>query len=718
MKELYLRQIAATVGAKVWQIENCADMFADGDTIPFISRYRKEKTGGMDDATVAEVKHWIDVYDEMEKRKGTILATIEQAGALTPELKARIEECVNSTELEDIYLPWRPKRRTKATAAKELGLEPLADIMWNLRTRDPHQSARAYIKGSPALGGKPGAETPEEALAGARDIIAERLSETALIRQNLRSLFRTRRLHSKATKAAKENPESGKYRSYFDFTMPLDRMPSHNLLAILRAENEGFLSVGLDTDAEKCGNKIYYDFCQAQGYPGGALSEQIKEAVADAFKRLLEPSISSEVIREAKEKADIESIRVFGENLRQLLLQAPVGEKRTMAVDPGFRNGCKIACLDEQGGLLYHTIIFPHPPQNDKVKALMAVQNMLQKYDIQAVAIGNGTASRETEEFFRKVQLPEGCKLWTVSEDGASIYSASEIAREEFPDEDVTVRGAVSIGRRLMDPLSELVKIDPKNLGIGQYQHDVDQTLLKETLDNTVESCVNSVGVNLNTASPYLLSYVSGIGPVLASNIVAWRAQNGPFESRSQLLKVPRLGPKAFQQCAGFLRIRGAANPLDGSAVHPESYHIVDSMAASLGVKASELVGNEELCSRIKPEDFVSGDAGLPTVTDIVKELAKPGLDPREQASEFAFADDIHELEDLKVGMELPGIVTNITAFGAFVDIGLHDNGLLHVSQMGPRGTDPSKVVKLHQHINVRVLDVDLDRRRISLGMI
>ncbi len=718
MKELYLRQIAATVGAKVWQIENCADMFADGDTIPFISRYRKEKTGGMDDATVAEVKHWIDVYDEMEKRKGTILATIEQAGALTPELKARIEECVNSTELEDIYLPWRPKRRTKATAAKELGLEPLADIMWNLRTRDPHQSARAYVKGSPALGGKPGAETPEEALAGARDIIAERLSETALIRQNLRSLFRTRRLHSKATKAAKENPESGKYRSYFDFTMPLDRMPSHNLLAILRAENEGFLSVGLDTDAEKCGNKIYYDFCQAQGYPGGALSEQIKEAVADAFKRLLEPSISSEVIREAKEKADIESIRVFGENLRQLLLQAPVGEKRTMAVDPGFRNGCKIACLDEQGGLLYHTIIFPHPPQNDKVKALMAVQNMLQMYDIQAVAIGNGTASRETEEFFRKVQLPEGCKLWTVSEDGASIYSASEIAREEFPDEDVTVRGAVSIGRRLMDPLSELVKIDPKNLGIGQYQHDVDQTLLKETLDNTVESCVNSVGVNLNTASPYLLSYVSGIGPVLASNIVAWRAQNGPFESRSQLLKVPRLGPKAFQQCAGFLRIRGAANPLDGSAVHPESYHIVDSMAASLGVKASELVGNEELCSRIKPEVFVSGDAGLPTVTDIVKELAKPGLDPREQASEFAFADDIHELEDLKAGMELPGIVTNITAFGAFIDIGLHDNGLLHVSQMGPRGTDPSKVVKLHQHITVRVLDVDLDRRRISLGMI
>lgn len=718
MKEIYLKQIAVAVGARVWQIENCADMFEDGDTIPFISRYRKEKTGGMDDATVAEVKHWIDVFAEMEKRKATILKTIEEAGALTGELRSRIESCVDSTELEDIYLPWRPKRRTRATAAREAGLEPLADLMWNLRTRDPMQSARSFVKGSPALKGKAGAEDAAQALAGARDIIAERLSETAAIRSDLRSVFRTRRLESKATKAAKDNPEAAKYRSYFEFKMPLDRMPSHNLLAILRAENEGFLSVGLDTDAEKCGKKIYYEFCQAQGYPSGALADQIKEAVDDSFKRLLEPSISGEVIREAKERADIESIRIFGENLRQLLLQAPVGEKRTMAVDPGFRNGCKIACLDSQGGLLYHTIIFPHPPQNEKIKSLMAVQGMLEKYRIEAVAIGNGTASRETEEFFRKIQLPDGCKVWTVSEDGASIYSASEVAREEFPDEDVTVRGAVSIGRRLMDPLSELVKIDPKNLGIGQYQHDVDQALLKEKLDNTVESCVNSVGVNLNTASPYLLSYVAGIGPSLAGNIVSWRAQNGAFRSRSELLKVPRLGPKAYEQCAGFLRIRGAANPLDGSAVHPESYHIVDAMARSLGVSTRELVGNAQLCSRLRAEDFVGGDVGLPTVTDILKELAKPGLDPREQASAFAFADDIHDLEDLRAGMELPGIVTNITAFGAFVDIGLHDNGLLHVSQMGPRGTNPASVVKLHQHIKVKVLQVDTDRRRISLGLV
>ena len=718
MKEIYLKQIAATVGAKVWQVENCADMFADGDTIPFISRYRKEKTGGMDDATVAEVKHWVDVYEEMEKRKGTILKTIEEAGALSDELREKIEECVDAVELEDIYLPWRPKRRTKATAAKELGLEPLADLMWNLRTRDPGQSARAFVSGSPSLQGKPGAESVEKALAGARDIIAERLSENAAIRRNLRTIFKARRLEAKATKAAADSPEAAKYRNYFDFKMPLDRMPSHNLLAVLRAENEGFLSLSLDTDAEKCGSKIYYDFCKEQGYPSAALSDQIKEAVADSFKRLLEPSISAEVIREAKARADVESIKVFGENLRQLLLQAPVGQKRTMAIDPGFRNGCKIACLDEQGSLLYHTIIFPHPPQNEKIKALATLQAMLEKYGIQAVAIGNGTASRETEEFIRRVQLPEGCKVWTVSEDGASIYSASEIAREEFPDEDVTVRGAVSIGRRLMDPLSELVKIDPKNLGIGQYQHDVDQSLLKEKLEGTVESCVNSVGVNLNTASPYLLSYVAGIGPVLARNIVSWRAQNGPFRSRAELLKVPRLGPKAYEQCAGFLRIRGAENPLDASAVHPESYHIVDAMASSLGVSTKALVGNAELISRIKAEDFVGGSVGLPTVQDILKELAKPGLDPREQASEFAFADDVHSLEDLRTGMELPGIVTNITAFGAFVDVGLHDNGLVHVSQMGPRGTDPSRVLKLHQQIRVRVLSVDIDRGRISLGLV
>lgn len=709
MKEIYINHIAGLMGLKTWQVENCADMFAQGDTIPFISRYRKEKTGGMDDSEVAELKHWVDVFAEMEKRKETVLKTISEAGALTDELRSRIENCVVSAELEDLYLPFRPKRRTRATAARELGLEPLADSMWRLKVRNPRAEAAKYVK--------PGkVEDADAALGGARDIIAERLSETATIRENMRRIFRARRVVSKVTKKA-EGPEADKYRSYFNWSCPLDKVPSHSLLAILRAENEGYLSVSVDSDQERCTKKIYYDFCQMQGYPSGELGEQIREAVDDSFKRLLEPSISSEVIREAKEKADAESIRVFGENLRQLLLGAPVGQKRTMAVDPGFRNGCKIACLDEQGGLICHTIIYPHPPQNEKVKALVTVQEMLEKYRIEAVAIGNGTASRETGEFFRKLELPEGCKVWTVSEDGASIYSASEVGREEFPDEDVTVRGAVSIGRRLMDPLAELVKIDPKNLGIGQYQHDVDQTLLKEKLDNTVEACVNAVGVNLNTASPYLLRYVAGIGPQIAANIVAYRSENGGFSSRSELKKVPRLGAKAFEQCAGFLRVKGAANPLDDSAVHPESYFVVDRMAADLGVSVRELVGNAELCSRIHAEKYVEGEVGLPTVNDILKELAKPGLDPREAASDFAFADDIHELEDLRTGMELPGIVTNITAFGAFVDIGLHDNGLLHVSQLGPRGTDPSRVLKLHQQIKVRVIGVDLERRRISLAL-
>ena len=718
MKELYLNHIAGNLGLKVWQVENCVQMLEDGDTIPFISRYRKEKTGGMDDSEVAEVKHWADVFSEMEKRKETITRTIREAGALTDELEKKIASSVSSTELEDLYLPYRPKRRTRATIAKELGLEPLADAMWNVRTRDPYKSAAAFVKGSPSLQGKAGAEDVEAALAGARDIIAERLSETATIRENLRAIYRRRRIESRATKAGRENRDADKYRNYFDFSMPLERIPSHNLLAILRAEKEGWLSVSIDADPEKCGNKIYYDFCQEHSYPCEALAGQIKEAVADSFKRLLDPSISTETIKEAKEKADIESIKVFGENLRQLLLGAPVGQKRTMAIDPGFRNGCKIACLDEQGSLLYHTIIFPHPPQNEKVKALTEVEEMLDRFGIQAVAIGNGTASRETEEFMKKVSLPQGCKVWTVSEDGASIYSASEVARKEFPDEDVTVRGAVSIGRRLMDPLAELVKIDPKNLGIGQYQHDVDQVLLKEKLDNTVESCVNSVGVNLNTASPYLLSYIAGIGPSLAENIISYRNGNGAFRSREELKKVPRLGAKAFEQCAGFLRIHDAANPLDNSSVHPESYGIVDMMAAKLGVTTKELVGNQALCARIKAEDYVSDKAGLPTINDILKELVKPGLDPREQASGFSFADDIHSIEDLKTGMELPGIVTNITNFGAFVDIGLHDNGLIHVSQMGPRGTDPSKVLKLHQQIRVSVLSVDTERNRIALRLI
>ena len=494
--------------------------------------------------------------------------------------------------------------------------------------------------------------------------------------------------------------------------MPLQRIPSHNLLAILRAENEGFLSVGLDADPEKCGNKIYYDFCQEHRYPGSKLADQIRQAVDDAYKRLLEPSLTNEIVKEAKEKADIESINVFGENLTQLLLSAPVGQKRTMAIDPGFRNGCKIVCLDEQGNLLHHEIIFPHPPQSEKIKSIMAVSSMIDEYAIEVIAIGNGTASRETEDFIKRVGIPENVKVFTVSEDGASIYSASEVARQEFPDEDVTVRGAVSIGRRLMDPLSELVKIDPKSLGVGQYQHDVDQNLLREKLDNTVVICVNSVGVNLNTASPYLLSYVSGIGPALASNIVEYRFSIKGFSSRNQLRKVPKLGPKAFEQCAGFLRIQNAENPLDNSAVHPECYHIVDRMASDLGVSTKELVGNEELIKKIDPSAYVEGEFGLPTINDILKELAKPGRDPRQSAQEFSFAEDIHEIDDLKPGMELPGIVTNVTAFGAFVDIGIHENGLIHVSQM--RG----QKVKLHQKVTVSVLDVDLDRKRISLRLL
>ena len=710
MKEIYIKHIAGLLGVKDWQVENCVEMFADGDTIPFISRYRKEKTGGMDDAQVAEVRHWADVFDEMEKRKETILKTISEAGALTDELRARIGNCVSSTELEDIYLPWRPKRRTRATAAREKGLEPLADMLWNAAAADPEHEAAKFVGDKVA--------SAEDALAGARDIIAERFSETAEIREELRRVFRTRRIRSSVTKAGRENPEAAKYRSYFDFNFPISRIPSHNLLAMLRAENEGYLNIEIDADPQRCAESVYRYWAHGRRIASKEAAEEVRAAGEDSYKRLLEPSISGEIIREAKQKADIESIRVFGENLRQLLLSPPVGQKRTMAIDPGFRNGCKIACLDEQGRLLHHTIIYPHPPQNDKIKAIMSVQQMLDKYRIEAVAIGNGTASRETAEFMKRIRLPEGCKVWTVSEDGASIYSASEIARREFPDEDVTVRGAVSIGRRLMDPLAELVKIDPKNLGIGQYQHDVDQNLLKEKLDNTVESCVNLVGVNLNTASPWLLAYVAGIGPSLAENIVATREKKGGFRSRAELRDVPRLGAKAFEQCAGFLRIRGAENPLDNSAVHPESYGIVDRMAASLGVSTRELVGNAELCSKIHAGDFVTADAGLPTINDILKELAKPGLDPREQAADFSFSDDIHSIEDLKAGMDLPGIVTNITNFGAFVDIGLHENGLIHVSKLGPRGTDPSKVLKLHQQIRVRVLDVDLDRRRIALGLL
>ncbi len=710
IKEIYIASAAKRVGVKEWQVENCAKLFEEGATIPFVSRYRKERTGGLDEVAIAEIRHWIDVFAELDKRKTTVLETIEQAGALTPELRSKIEGSVESREVEDLYLPFKPKRRTRATIAKEAGLEPLADKMYSVSLTDPVPEARKYVGDKVA--------TVEDALAGACDIIAERLSETASVRETVRQIFKTRRIVTKATKKA-TGPEAMKYKSYFDYSESIDRIAPHRLLAILRAEEEGFLSLKIDADAEKCGKKIYYDFCQERRYPSPALAEYMHAAFDDSFKRLIEPSISNEVMKEAKEKADIESIRIFGENLRQLLLAAPIGQKRTLAIDPGFRTGCKVVCLDEQGNLLHNEAIFPHPPASEKVKAIQALSNMVQKYKIEVIAIGNGTAGRETEDFIKRVPLPQGVRVFMVSEDGASIYSASEVARAEFPEYDVTVRGAVSIGRRLMDPLAELVKIDPKSLGVGQYQHDVDQGLLKETLDNTVESCVNNVGVNLNTASSYLLSYVSGIGPALAENIVEYRSENGAYKSRKELLKVKRLGDKAFEQCVGFLRIHGASNPLDNSAVHPEAYHIVDRMAKDLGVKASELVGNAELISKIDPAGYVAGDFGLPTINDILNELRKPGLDPRESAQEFEFAHDIKTIEDLKTGMELPGIVTNITAFGAFVDIGIKQNGLIHASQMGVKGmADPSKVLKLHQQVRVTVLSVDFDRNRISLRLL
>ena len=707
IKKNYIKIIADALEVQPWQVENCILMLQDGNTIPFISRYRKEKTGGLDDLEVASVKHYAEDFEELDNRKETVLENIEAQGKLTDELRKAIEECTVSSVLEDLYLPYRPKRRTRASVAKEAGLEPLADKIWDLSCADPAREAKAFV------GEK--VESVDAALAGARDIIAEKFSETPAFRETLRGIFRRLHIKGSATKAADGNPDADKYKAWFRHSEPLQSIPSHRLLAMLRAEEEGFLSVKIDSDSEKCCKKLFYDFCQGKRYPNAAVSEQLKMALEDSFDRLLEPSISNEIIKEAKAKADKEAIRIFGENLQQLLLSAPVGQKRTLAIDPGFRNGCKMACLDENGRLLHDEIIFPHPPRSEKVASMMRISAIVEQYGIQAIAIGNGTASRETEQFVKMTHLPSTCKVYVVSEDGASIYSASEVAREEFPNKDVTVRGAVSIGRRLMDPLSELVKIDPKSLGVGQYQYDVDQTALREKLDETVEHCVNLVGVNLNTASPYLLQYVSGIGPVLARNIVSYRDSEGAFPSRDALLKVPRLGAKAYQQCAGFLRVKGSANPLDDSSVHPEAYPLVDKIAADLGVSTSTLVGNAELCSKIRPEAYVTEEFGLPTVTDVVKELAKPGLDPRESAAEFSFSEDIHSIEDLHEGMEIPGIVTNITAFGAFVDIGIHDQGLIHVSQFGRRVSSPSDVVKLHEHVKVLVSGVDLDRGRISL---
>jgi uncharacterized protein len=682
----------------------------DGATVPFISRYRKEVTGALDEVQVAQVKYCLVKFEELDKRKETVIASISDQGKLTQPLKEQIENCIQMQELEDLYLPYRPKRRTRASIAKERGLEPLATKMMSFNLPNFDNYVSSFI--NETLPDK------EKVLSGARDIIAENLSERIEIRQELRNFYsRSSKLVSKLSKGKEEEGE--KFENYFDFSEDLHRMPAHRLLAVLRGVSEGVLQVKLDADAsisKKIVNKFFYNGERCSSY---SLFEQLDMAVDDSIKRLLHPSIENETLHLAKEKADLDSIKVFGENLRQLLLAAPVGEKRTLAIDPGFRTGCKVVCLSAQGDLLHNDTIYPHPPVNEKVMAMKKITNMVEAYKIEVIAIGNGTASRETEAFVKRLALPQGVRVYSVSEDGASIYSASSVAREEFPQYDVTVRGAVSIGRRLMDPLAELVKIDPKSLGIGQYQHDVDQTLLKEKLDDVVVSCVNSVGVNLNTASKHLLSYVSGIGPALAQNIVDYREANGPFSSRQQLLKVKRLGEKVYEQAAGFLRIPGAENPLDNSAVHPERYSLVSMMAKDLKVSLSDLIGNKENIDKIRIENYISDSVGLPTLNDIVKELIKPGRDPRSVIKVLEFSNLVKSIEDLTVGMELPGIVTNITNFGAFVDFGIKQNGLIHISNMSEKFiSNPNEILKLHQHVSVKVLDVDIKKGRIQLKLI
>ena len=697
-------------------VENTLQLLGSGCTIPFISRYRKELTGGLDEVQIAGISELCGRLSDMAKRKETITKTIEEQGKMTPELSKRIEECWDAAELEDIYLPYKPKRRTRAQVARERGLEPLAAIIMLQRGQDPENAARRFVIGD--------VKNTDEAIKGAQDIIAENVNEDERARQTVRSAFRREAvITSKVVKAKAETDEAAKYSDYFDFSEPLRRCSSHRMLAMRRGEAEGVLRVSISPDDEGCADRLKSQYVRGRG----RCSELVGEAVADAYKRLLKPSIETEFASAAKERADDEAIRVFADNLRQLLLAAPLGQKRVMAVDPGFRTGCKVVCLDTQGNLTHHEAIFPDfclqaSKAQHAADAAARVNEMALKYGIEAIAIGNGTASRETEAFVKRLALKQAdgkpVPVFVVSEDGASVYSASKIAREEFPDKDVTVRGAVSIGRRLMDPLAELVKLDPKSIGVGQYQHDVDQAKLKRSLDMTVESCVNSVGVNLNTASKHLLTYVSGLGPVLAQNIVDYRKANGAFTRRSQLLKVPRLGPAAYEQCAGFLRIQGAANPLDNTAVHPESYKIVEQMAKDSGCTVAELIADKGKREAIDLRRYVSGTVGMPTLTDIMQELDKPGRDPRGQAEEFSFDDSVRTVDDLREGMVLPGIVTNITNFGAFVDIGVHQDGLVHISQLADRYvSDPAAVVKLHQHVKVRVVEVDRKRNRISLSM-
>ena len=694
-------------------VENTLKLLDEGCTIPFISRYRKERTGGLNEVQIAQINDLNEKLKEMAKRKETILKTITELGKLTPELQKRIDECWNATELEDIYLPYRPKRRTRAQVAREQGLEPLAQMLLSYAAPNPQKAAMSFVKGD--------VKDVEMALQGAKDIIAEQLAEDEKSRNIVRQQFRRDAfIISKVVKAKKDTDEAQKFSDYFEWEEPLRRCSSHRLLAMRRGENEGILRVKIETDDDECISRLRRCLPPIPPQGGGACKRLLYEALEDGYKRLLQPSIETEFANLSKEKADDEAINVFAQNLRQLLMDAPLGQKRVMGIDPGFRTGCKVVCLDAQGNLLHHEAIFPHPPVNRLMEAKMHVLDMISDYQIEAIAIGNGTASRETREFIEDLaSLKEGAPaIFVVSEDGASVYSASKTAREEFPDEDVTVRGAVSIGRRLMDPLAELVKIDPKSIGVGQYQHDVDQTKLKHTLDQTVESCVNQVGVNLNTASQHLLTYVSGLGPVLAQNIVDYRRENGAFTSRAQLKKVPRLGPVAYQQCAGFLRIPGAKNPLDNSAVHPESYEVVERMAKDQGCHVGDLISNPQLRQQVDIRRYVTDTIGIPTLTDIMQELEKPGRDPREQLEAFEFDPNVKEVDDLVEGMILPGIVTNITNFGAFVDIGVHQDGLVHVSQLANKFVkDPNDVIHLHQHVKVKVLQVDHRRNRISLTM-
>lgn len=706
--EDFSRMIAAELKLPEHRIAHTLKLLQGGATIPFISRYRKEATGGLDEVQIGDIQTRYEKLCELSKRKETVLSTIEEQGKLTPELKARITACWNATELEDIYLPFKPKRKTRAEAARAKGLEPLALLLMMQKENNLGTKVRAFVKGD--------VKDEEDALKGARDILAEQVSEDERSRHLMRNQFQRQAIiQAKVVKGKESEEASAKYRDYFDFSEPLKRCSSHRLLALRRGEAEGVLKVSIfPEDEESCHDRLQRLFVRTNN----ECARQVEEAVSDAYKRLLRPAIETEFAALSKEKADEEAIRVFAENLRQLLLAPPLGQKRVMGIDPGFRTGCKVVCLDAQGTLLHNEAIYPHPPKSEYAQAARKLVKLVEQYKIEAIAIGNGTASRETEQFVTSQCYDREVQVFVVSEDGASIYSASKTAREEFPDYDVTVRGAVSIGRRLMDPLAELVKIDAKSIGVGQYQHDVDQNKLKAALDQTVESCVNLVGMNVNTASKHLLTYVSGLGPTLAQNIVDYRTANGPFESRKQLLKVPRMGAKAYEQCAGFLRIPQAPNPLDNSAVHPESYPIVEQMAKDLHCSVNDLMKNKELRSKIDLKKYITDTVGLPTLTDILQELDKPGRDPRQKIQVFEFDKNVRTLDDLQEGMELPGIVTNITNFGCFVDIGIKENGLVHVSQLADRFvSDPTEVVRIHQHIRVKVLSIDRERKRIQLTM-